>query len=100
MNHQLGQGEVEDAVVERKAGAPLHLNPMYEFRLGEGLIGWIAHQAASICAEDAEQVLWLLTSFESFDSLYTDRGMSTDRAVDLLIDIAERALYAEAYERG
>jgi hypothetical protein len=53
-----------------------------------------------LSAEDAEQVLWLLTSFESFDSLYTERGMSTGRAVDLLIDIAERALYAEPYEPG
>jgi AcrR family transcriptional regulator len=47
--------------------------------------------------EDAEHVLWVLTSFESFDSLYTGRAMSTDRAVELLIDTAERALYAEPY---
>jgi AcrR family transcriptional regulator len=67
------------------------------------LAGRLAEQGVlreGLSAEDAEQVLWLLTSFESFDSLYTDRGMSTDRAVDLLIDMAERALYAEAYERG
>ena len=44
-----------------------------------------------------EQVLWVLTSFESFDSLYTGRGMSTDRAVELLIGTAERALYAKPY---
>ena len=42
-------------------------------------------------------MLWLLTSFESFDSLYTDRGLSTDRTVELLIDTAERALYAKPY---
>jgi hypothetical protein len=47
--------------------------------------------------EDAEHELWLLTSFESFDSLYTDRGLSTDRTVELLIDTAERALYAKPY---
>ena len=42
-------------------------------------------------------MLWVLTSFESFDSLYTGRGMSTDRTVELLIDTAEQALYAEPY---
>ena len=51
-----------------------------------------------LSVEDAEHVLWVLTSFESFDSLYTGRGMSTDRAVELLIDTAERALYAKPYE--
>jgi hypothetical protein len=50
-----------------------------------------------LSAEDAEHVLWVLTSFESFDSLYTGRNMSTDRAVELLIDTAERALYAKPY---
>ena len=50
-----------------------------------------------LSAEDAEHVLWVLTSFESFDALYTGRGMSTDRAVALLIDTAERALYAKPY---
>ena len=50
-----------------------------------------------VSVDDAEQVLWVLTSFESFDSLYTGRGMSTDRAVELLIDTAERALYAKPY---
>jgi len=48
-------------------------------------------------AEDAERVLWVLTSFESFDLLYTGRGLSTDRATEILIDTAERALYAEPY---
>ena len=44
---------------------------------------------------DAEPTLWLLTSFESFDSLYTGRQLSTDRAIELLIETAERALYAK-----
>jgi len=67
------------------------------------LAGRLAEQGVlreGLSADDAEQVLWVLTSFESFDSLYTGRGMSTDRAVDLLVDIAERALYAAPYERG
>ena len=35
--------------------------------------------------------------FETFDLLFTGRGLSTDRAVEILIDTAERALYAEPY---
>lgn len=37
----------------------------------------------------------MLTSFESFDSLYTGRDMSVDRTVKLLTDTAEHALYAK-----
>jgi AcrR family transcriptional regulator len=61
------------------------------------LAGRLADQGVlreGVSAEDAEHVLWVLTSFESFDSLYTGRDMSTERAVELLIDMAERALYA------
>jgi len=66
------------------------------------LAGRLAEQGVlrkGLSADDAEHVLWVLTSFESFDSLYTGRGMSTDRAVELLIDTAERALYAKPYKR-
>jgi hypothetical protein len=58
------------------------------------LAGRLAEQGMlrdGLSVEDAEHVLWLLTNFESFDSLYTGRGMSTDRVVELLIDTAERA---------
>jgi hypothetical protein len=54
---------------------------------------------AGLSAEDAGHVLWVLTSFESFDALYKGRGLSTERAVELLIELAERALYAEPYGR-
>jgi AcrR family transcriptional regulator len=50
-----------------------------------------------LSVEDAEHVLWMLTSFESFDLLYTGRGLSVDRTVELLIDTAERALYANTH---
>jgi AcrR family transcriptional regulator len=43
---------------------------------------------------EAENILWVLTSFESFDLLYTGRGLSTDAVADVLIATAERALYA------
>jgi AcrR family transcriptional regulator len=50
-----------------------------------------------LSVQDAEHMLWMLTSFESFDLLYTGRGLSVDRTVELLIDTAERALYAKTY---
>jgi hypothetical protein len=55
---------------------------------------------ADLSVEEAEHVLWVLTSFESFDSLYTGRRLSIDRTVELLIDTAERALYAKPYRLG
>jgi AcrR family transcriptional regulator len=45
---------------------------------------------------EAENILWVLTSFESFDLLYTDRGLSPGAAADLLIATAERALFEPA----
>jgi AcrR family transcriptional regulator len=65
------------------------------------LAGRLAEQGVlrkGLSAKDAEHVLWVLTSFESFDSLYTGRHMSTARAVELLIATAERALYPKPYE--
>jgi AcrR family transcriptional regulator len=53
-----------------------------------------------LSATDAEHVLWMLTSFESFDSFYTGRGLSTERTTDLLIETAEHALYAKPYRAG
>ena len=44
---------------------------------------------------DAEHILWVLTSFESFDLLYTGRGLSTEEVADLLFATAERALLKE-----
>lgn len=61
------------------------------------LAGRLAEQGAlraDLSLEDAAHVLWMLTSFESFDLLFTGRGLSLDRTVELLIDTAERALYA------
>jgi AcrR family transcriptional regulator len=45
--------------------------------------------------KDAEHILWMLTSFESFDELYTNRGLGARRTIKLLIETAENALYAE-----
>ena len=43
-------------------------------------------------AEEAAHVLWVLTSFESFDLLYTGRGLALDAIIELLTATAERAL--------
>ena len=48
---------------------------------------------AEISEEDAAHVLWLLTSFDSFDLLYTGRGLSLDDVVEVLTTTAERSLY-------
>jgi hypothetical protein len=40
----------------------------------------------------AADLLWLLTSFESFDLLYTGRKLSVDRVARALITTAERSL--------
>ena len=45
-----------------------------------------------VSVEEAEQILWMLTSFDSFDLLYTGRGLSTGEVADLLFATAERAL--------
>jgi AcrR family transcriptional regulator len=47
-----------------------------------------------LSVKNAEHILWMLTSFESFDLLFTGRGLSTDRTVEILTDTAERTLYA------
>ncbi len=48
---------------------------------------------ADLSADDAADVLWMLTSFESFDLLYAARQLSLDRTVDLIVATAERTLY-------
>jgi AcrR family transcriptional regulator len=45
-----------------------------------------------VSIEDAEHILWVLTSFASFDLLYTGRGLSPEEVAGLLFATAERAL--------
>jgi AcrR family transcriptional regulator len=45
-----------------------------------------------ISVEDAADVLWVLTSFESFDLLRTARGLDFDATVERLVGVAERSL--------
>ena len=48
---------------------------------------------ADVTAEQAADLLWILTSFDTFDLLYTGRGMSADEVADVLITTAERTLW-------
>jgi AcrR family transcriptional regulator len=50
------------------------------------------HLRNGVSAEEANDVLWVLTSFESFDLLYSGRGLPLDTVVERLIATAERAL--------
>jgi AcrR family transcriptional regulator len=47
-----------------------------------------------VTVEEAENILWVLTSFETFDLLYTGRRLSSEAVANLLIATAERALLA------
>jgi AcrR family transcriptional regulator len=48
-----------------------------------------------VTVDEAADVLWMLTGFEAFDSLYTGRGLSTDEVARVLVATAERTLCRE-----
>jgi AcrR family transcriptional regulator len=45
-----------------------------------------------VTVDQAAHLLWLLTSFDGFDLLYTGRGLSADEVADILVTTAERTL--------
>jgi AcrR family transcriptional regulator len=45
-------------------------------------------------AKKAADRLWLLTSFDAFDLLYTGRGLAANAAARVLVDMAERSVLA------
>ena len=48
-----------------------------------------------VTVDEAADVLWMLCSFESFDSLHTGRRLSVERTIELIITAAERTLCRE-----
>jgi AcrR family transcriptional regulator len=48
-----------------------------------------------VTVAEAADVLWVLASFDAFDLLFTDRGLSSAQVAQRLISTAERALLAE-----
>jgi AcrR family transcriptional regulator len=47
-----------------------------------------------VTAKQAADRLWILTSFEAFDLLYSGRDMPADAVARVLVDMAERSLLA------
>jgi hypothetical protein len=45
-----------------------------------------------VTVSEGADLLWVLTSFDSFDALYTGRGLSLDKIADRLVTAAERSL--------
>jgi AcrR family transcriptional regulator len=45
-----------------------------------------------VTVDEAANLLWVLTSFDAFDLLYTGRGLAIDEAAGLLCRAAERSL--------
>jgi AcrR family transcriptional regulator len=50
------------------------------------------HLRPGVTTAEANDVLWVITSFESFDLLYSGRGLPLDTVIERLTDAAERAL--------
>lgn len=71
-------------------------------RMEEGRAGGMAHHARrlaeqgilrpDITVDEAADLLWVLTSFDSFDLLYTGRALSVDKVAKTLTTTAERSL--------
>jgi hypothetical protein len=45
-----------------------------------------------LTVEQAADLLWVLTSFDAFDLLYTGRGLAAGQAAEVLASAAERSL--------
>jgi AcrR family transcriptional regulator len=79
-------GGAVDKMEERRSGGMTHL------------VRRLAEQGVlrpDVDVAEAIEVLWVLTSFESFDTLYTTRRLGLDRTVDLLAATAERSLLTD-----
>ncbi|MDQ0576289.1 TetR/AcrR family transcriptional regulator [Agromyces albus] len=48
-----------------------------------------------VTVAEATDILWVITSFETFDQLYTGRGLSAEDTAARLVTMAERALLAQ-----
>jgi AcrR family transcriptional regulator len=57
------------------------------------------HLHPDVTVEEATDILWVITSFETFDQLYTGRGLGEEDTARRLVTMAERALWAGAAAR-
>jgi AcrR family transcriptional regulator len=51
------------------------------------------HLHPEVTVDEATDILWVITSFETFDQLYTGRGLGEEDVAARLITMAERALW-------
>jgi AcrR family transcriptional regulator len=63
--------------------------------------GWLARRLAEeghlhpdVTVEQAADILWVITSFETFDQLYTGRGLGEKETAARLVMMAERSRWA------
>lgn len=52
------------------------------------------HLLPDLTVDEATDILWVITSFETFDQLYTGRGLGEEDTAARLITMAERTLWA------
>jgi AcrR family transcriptional regulator len=52
------------------------------------------HLRAGVGVREAADLLWILTSFDAFDLLFTGRGLPVDEVAGVLVGTAERSLLA------
>jgi AcrR family transcriptional regulator len=74
-------------LVQQREGGRLALVTRLAERLAEE-----GRLRAGCSLEDAVQTLWLLSSFEAFDQLFSGRELGAEAVADALADLAERAL--------
>jgi hypothetical protein len=53
-----------------------------------------------VTVTEAADILWVLTSFDAIDLLYTGRGLSTDQVAQRLVTMAQRTLCRAAAVAG
>jgi len=79
-----------------RAGMPMHNKPDFQYRLGEGLIGWIAENAAAIRLANAEDDPRFLPRPGRVEPLKAFLGVpliATRRCIGVLSSVAPEAGY-------
>ncbi len=56
------------------------------------------HLRPDVSQREATDILWVLTSLDTFDLLHTGRGLSPTKAADRLIQLADRTLLRDPVE--
>jgi AcrR family transcriptional regulator len=63
-------------------------------------MAWVArrlrlqnHLRAGVSESQASHIAWVLTSFDAFDLIYTGRNLSVAKTAEVLIGMAERAIF-------